>query len=194
MNAIWVILIVVSALFALVSGSPGDFTKAMFEAAKSAVEISLFLLGIIALWMGITKIIDDSGLMYRLSNLFRPVLCRLFKGIPPDHPSITSITLNLLANMLGLGNAATPLGIKAMQDLQTLNREKESVTFEMMLFIVLNTASLQIIPFTLIGLLAEFGSANPSGIILPILITSFFTAASGVVALFAGRRIFKKWK
>lgn len=194
MNAIWVILILVSAAFALVSGTPGEFTKAMVDAAKAAVEISLFLLGIIALWMGITKIIEDSGLIYRFSNFFRPVMSRLFKGIPPEHPSITSITLNLLANMLGLGNAATPLGIKAMQDLQTLNNDKESVSFEMMLFIVLNTACIQIIPFTVIGLLTDFGAANPSGIILPILVTSFCMAASGVAVLFIFKRIFKKWK
>lgn len=194
MNAIWVILIIVSAVFALISGTPGDFTKAMFEAAKAAVEVSLFLLGIIALWMGITKIIEDSGLIYRFSNFFRPVMSRLFKGIPPDHPSITSITLNLLANMFGLGNAATPLGIKAMQDLQTLNDDKESVSFEMMLFIVLNTACIQIIPFTVLGMLSDYGSANPSGIIVPILITSFCMAASGVAILFVFRRLFKKWK
>ncbi len=194
MNAIWVILILVSAVFALINGTAGEFTKAIFEAAKSAVEVSLFLLGIIALWMGITKIIEDSGLIYRFSSFFRPVMSRLFKGIPPDHPSITSITLNLLANMFGLGNAATPLGIKAMQDLQTLNTEKESVTFEMMLFIVLNTACIQIIPFTVIGMLADYGSANPSGIILPILIASVMTALSGVAALFVFRRISGLWK
>jgi len=194
MNAIWVILIIVSAVFALISGTPGEFTKSMFEAAKSAVEVSLFLLGIIALWMGITKIIEDSGLIYRFSNFFRPVMSRLFKDIPPDHPSITSITLNLLANMFGLGNAATPLGIKAMQDLQTLNKDKESVSFEMMLFIVLNTACIQIIPFTVLGMLSDYGSANPSGIIVPILITSFCMAASGVAILFVFRRMFKKWK
>ncbi len=194
MNAIWVILIVVSAVFALAGGMPGEFTRAIFEAAKSAVEVSLYLLGIIALWMGITRIIEDSGLIYRFSNLFRPVMSRLFKGIPPDHPSITSITLNLLANMFGLGNAATPLGIKAMQDLQSLNSEKESVTFEMMLFIVLNTACIQIIPFTVIGILADYGSANPSGIILPILIASFATALSGIAALYIFRKINGLWK
>lgn len=194
MNAIWVILIFVSALFALISGTPGEFTTAIFDAAKSAVEVSLFLLGIIALWMGITKIIEDSGLIYRISNFFQPVITRIFKNIPPDHPSITSITLNILANMLGLGNAATPLGIKAMQDLQTLNADKECVSFEMMLFIVLNTASIQIIPFTLIAMLHDFGSANPSAIILPILITSFCMAGSGVSILLIFRRVFRKWK
>jgi spore maturation protein A len=184
-------LIAVSIVAAFWTGGLEAVTRAMFDGAKTAVEMSLFLLGIVSLWLGITKIIEDSGLIYHISHAFRPLITRLFKTVPPDHPAITSITLNMLANFFGLGNAATPLGIKAMQDLQTLNEDKDSLTFEMMLFIVLNTASVQLIPFTVVGILSDFGSANPSAIVLPTIISTVISAiiALGVLLLF--RRLMK---
>jgi len=191
MNTIWVLLIAVSIIFAVINGRLDELTKSIFDGAKSAVEVSLFLLGIVALWLGITKIIEDSGLIHRLAAISRPIVCRLFKKVSPDHPAITSITLNLLANLFGLGNAATPLGIKAMQDLQTLNKNAETVTFEMMLFIVINTASIQLVPFTVIGILADFGSKSPSAVVLPTLLTTILSAIFAVGALFAFRKIFK---
>jgi spore maturation protein A len=191
MNTIWFFLISIPVIFAVINGRLDDFTKSIFDGAKSAVEVSLFLLGIVALWLGITKIIEDSGLIHRLSNLFRPAVSRLFKNIPDDHPAITSITLNFLANVFGLGNAATPLGIKAMQDLQSLNQEEETITWEMMLFIVINTASIQLIPFTVIGILSDFGSKNPAGIVLPTLLATILSAVFAVGSLLACRKIFK---
>ena len=191
MNTIWVLLIAISVLFALVNGRLDEFTKSIFEGAKAAVEVSLFLLGIVALWLGITKIIEDSGLIHHLSGLFRYFVTRLFKNVPPDHPAITSITLNFLANLFGLGNAATPLGIKAMQDLQTLNPKGETITFEMMIFIIINTASIQLIPFTVIGILADYGSRNPSGIVLPTLLATVLSSLVALGILFASRKIFK---
>ena len=191
MNIVWIILLSVSIIVAACTGRLDALTRAMFDGAKAAVEISLFLLGIVSLWLGITKIIEDSGLIHRIAHVFKPLVTRLFKTVPPDHPAITSITLNMLANFFGLGNAATPLGIKAMQDLQSLNSDKDSITFEMMLFIVLNTASIQLIPFTVVGILSDFGSANPSGIVLPTICSTVISAfvALGVLWLF---RRFKK--
>lgn len=191
MNTIWFLLITVSVIFSVINGKLDEFTKSIFDGAKSAVEVSLFLLGIVALWLGITKIIEDSGLIHRLSSLFRPFISRLFKNIPKDHPAVTSITLNFLANLFGLGNAATPLGIKAMQDLQSLNKDTETATHEMMLFIVINTASIQLIPFTVIGILAEFGSKNPSGVVLPTILVTILSAVFAVGTLFTCRKIFK---
>lgn len=191
MNTIWVLLIAISVIFSVINGRLDEFTKSIFDGAKSAVEVSLFLLGIVALWLGITKIIEDSGLIHRLSNLFRLFISRLFKNIPQDHPAITSITLNLLANLFGLGNAATPLGIKAMQDLQSLNKDVETVTFEMMLFIVINTASIQLIPFTIIGILSDFGSKNPSAVVFPTLLATILSAVFAVGSLLVCRKIFK---
>ena len=141
-----------------------------------------------SLWLGITKIIEDSGLIHRISHLFRPLITRLFKTIPDDHPAISSITLNMLANFFGLGNAATPLGIKAMQDLQTLNGEKDALSFEMMLFIVLNTASVQLLPFTVVGILSSFGAVNASGIVLPTICATVISAVIALCILFLFRR------
>ena len=188
MNVIWIILIAVSVVTAACTGKLEELTRAIFDGAKTAVEIALYLLGIVSLWLGITKIIEDSGLVHRIAHLFRPLITRLFKTIPDDHPAISSITLNILANFFGLGNAATPLGIRAMQDLQTLNDEKDTVSFEMMLFIVVNTASIQLIPFSVVGILAAFGSANPSGIVLPTICTTVLSAVIALCILFLFRR------
>jgi spore maturation protein A len=188
MNVIWLILIAVSVITAAFTGRLEELTRAIFEGAKTAVEISLYLLGIVSLWLGITKIIEDSGLIHRISHLFRPLITRLFKTIPDDHPAISSITLNMLANLFGLGNAATPLGIKAMQDLQTLNEEKDTLSFEMMLFIVVNTASVQLLPFTVVGILSSFGSVNPSGIVLPTICATVISAVIALCILFLFRR------
>jgi len=189
MNFIWFVLIALSIVAAVCTGRLEALTKAMFDGAKAAVEISLYLLGIVALWLGITRIIEESGLIYRISHIFRPLITRLFKNVPADHPAITSITLNMLANLFGLGNAATPLGIKAMQDLQTLSSDRENVTFEMMLFIVVNTASIQLVPFTVVGILAEFGSSNPSAIVLPTICSTALSAIIAIAVLLLFRRL-----
>jgi len=192
MNTVWFVVISISVIFAAVTGRIDEFTKAMFEAGKAAVEVCLYLVAIVSLWLGLTKILEDSGLIYKLSNFFRPAISFLFKNIPEGHPSITSITLNLLANLFGLGNAATPLGIKAMEDLQTLNPETDTITFEMMLFIVINTSSIQLIPFTVIGLLASYGSHNPNVIILPTLISTVISSAAAVGILYLFRKLSRK--
>ncbi len=190
MNVIWMFLICTSVLFAALSGRIDGFTKALFEAGKAAVEVCMYLVGIVSLWLGLTKILEDCGVIYKMSNFFRPAISLLFRNIPEGHPAITNITLNLLANMLGIGNAATPLGIKAMEDLQTLNPEADTVTFEMMLFIVINTASVQLIPFTVIGLLASFGSQNPNHILLPTLVATVISSITAVGILFLFKRIY----
>ncbi len=191
MNVLWLIMICVSIVFAIFTGNLEAFTKSIFDGAKAAVEISLFLLGIVSVWMGITRILEDSGLIYRIAHLFRPVICRLFKNIPGDHPSITAITLNVLANLFGLGNAATPLGIKAMQELNTLNEDKGLITPEMMTFIVINTASIQLIPFSVIGILAGYGNSNPAAVVLPILISTAISTMTALLVLAVFRRIFR---
>lgn len=189
MNAVWIVLICVSVVFAIFTGNLEAYTKAIFDGGKAAVEISLFLLGIVSIWMGITRILEDSGLIHRIAHLFRPLITRLFKNIPGDHPAISAITLNLLANFFGLGNAATPLGIKAMQELDTLNTEKETITTEMMIFIVINTASVQLIPFHVIGILAGSGAKSPAAVVLPTFIATLISAATALVVLFAFRRL-----
>lgn len=191
MNTIWVLLIAGSVIFSILNGRLDEFTKSIFEGAKSAVEISLYLLGIISLWLGITKIIEDSGLIYRLSRFLKLFLSLLFPNLPKDHPALTSIALNFLANLFGLGDAATPLGIKAMQDLQSLNRSEDTVTYEMMLFIVINTSSIQLIPFTVIGILSDFGSKNPSAVVLPTILATVVSTVFAVGTLWTVRRFLK---
>ena len=191
MNLIWLTLLSVSIVFAIVTGNLEPFTKSIFEGAKSAVEVSLFLLGIVSVWMGITRILEDSGLIFRIAHLFKPVICRLFKNIPDNHPSISAITLNVLANLFGLGNAATPLGIKAMQELDTLNEDKGTITFEMMTFIVINTASIQLVPFSVIGILASYNAKNPAAVVFPVLIATIISALAALMILFSFRKVLK---
>ncbi len=192
MNVIWMVLVSLSVLFAALGGRIDDFTKALFEAGKAAVEVCLYLVGIVSLWLGLTKILDDCGVIYKMSNFFRPVMSLIFRRLPAGHPAVTNITLNLLANVLGIGNAATPLGIKAMEDLQTLNPRPDTVTFEMMLFIVINTASVQLIPFTVIGLLASYGSQNPNRIMLPTFIATVISAVTAVGILFLFKKLYDR--
>lgn len=191
MNLVWLVLLSVSIVFAIVTGNLEPFTKSIFEGAKSAVEVSLFLLGIVSVWMGITRILEDSGLIFRIAHLFKPIISRLFRNIPDDHPSITAITLNVLANLFGLGNAATPLGIKAMQELQTLSDDKDTVSYEMMIFIIINTASIQFIPFSVIGILASYNASNPAGVVLPVLIATVISAMAALLILFSFRKVLK---
>ena len=191
MNILWLIMICVSIVFAIFTGNLEAFTKSIFDGAKSAVEISLYLLGIVSVWLGITRILEDSGLIYRIAHLFRPIISRLFRNIPGDHPSITAITLNVLANLFGLGNAATPLGIKAMQELDALNEDKGAITPEMMTFIVINTASIQLIPFSVIGILANYGHRNPAAVVLPVLIPTAISTMTALLVLAAFRKIFR---
>jgi len=191
MNVLWLIMICVSVVFAIFTGRLEAYTQSIFDGAKAAVEISLFLLGIVSVWMGITRILEDSGLIYRIAHLFKPLISRLFRNIPGDHPSITAITLNVLANLFGLGNAATPLGIKAMQELDGLNQDQGAITPEMMTFIVINTASIQLIPFSVIGILAGFGHGNPAVVVLPVLIATAISAMTALLVLALFRRVFR---
>ena len=191
MNVLWLIMICTSIIFAIFTGNLESFTKSIFDGAKAAVEISLFLLGIVSVWLGITRILEDSGLIYRIAHLFKPVISRLFRNIPGDHPSITAITLNVLANLFGLGNAATPLGIKAMQELDALNQDKGTITPEMMTFIVINTASIQLIPFTVIGILAGYGHGNPAAVVFPVLISTAISTITALLVLAAFRKVFR---
>ncbi|WP_020676215.1 nucleoside recognition domain-containing protein [Geopsychrobacter electrodiphilus] len=191
MNVLWLIMLCVSIVFAIFTGHLEAFTTSIFDGAKAAVEVSLYLLGIVSVWMGITRILEDSGLIYRIAHLFKPLICRLFKNIPDDHPSITAITLNVLANLFGLGNAATPLGIQAMQDLDELNQDKGTITPEMMTFIVINTASIQLIPFSVIGILATYGNHNPAAVVFPVLIATAISTMTALLVLAAFRRIFR---
>ena len=171
-NWIWLGLIVLAVIVGAVNGKMADLTSATFDAAKTAVELSISLIGIMALWLGLMKLAEEAGLVQLLSRIVRPVLSWLFPDVPKDHPALGSMTANFAANMLGLGNAATPLGLKAMQDLQELNPSKETATNAMVTFVAIHATSVTIIPATIIGLRSAAGAATPASIIIPSLIAS----------------------
>ena len=188
LNYIWVGFFLIAFIVGLIKLIfLGDITifetmmKALFERAKLGFELSLGLTGILALWMGIMKIGERGGMVNILAKLVSPLFTRLFPGVPKDHPAIGSMMMNFSANMLGLDNAATPLGLKAMKDLQELNPKKDTASNAQIMFLVLNTSGLTLIPVSILALRAMKGSANPTDVFLPILIATFFSSMVGLI-------------
>src|SRR5437764_15122739 len=155
LNYIWFALMAIALVVAIFNGSAPAVTKGAVDSAKTAVEIALGLVGIMTLWLGIMRVAEQAGLISLLSRALRPVSRLLFPEIPPEHPAIGAMIMNIAANMLGLSNAATPLGIKAMEELQELNPVKDTASNAMVTFMALNTSGIQFIPATIIGVLAE---------------------------------------
>lgn len=184
LNWIWFGLMAIAFIVAMFRGTAEGVTTGAIESAKVAVEISLGLIGIMALWLGIMRIAEESGLVLLLSRAIAPVMRVIFPGVPREHPAMGAIVMNIAANMLGLNNAATPLGIKAMEELQELNPSKDVATDAMVMLMAINTASVQLIPATVIGLMAAAGSTNPTAVIAPTLIV---TSASLIIAILAAK-------
>lgn len=160
-----------------------------FESSKTAFEISLGLTGVLSLWLGIMKIGEKGGMVNALARLLSPVFCKLFPDIPKGHPVTGSIFMNIAANMLGLDNAATPLGLKAMEQLQQLNTKKDTATNPMIMFLVLNTSGLTLIPVSIMVYRAQLGAAQPTDIFIPILLATFFSTISGIIITSLYQRI-----
>ena len=172
----------VSFVFAIITGRIQDFNNSIFESATQTVDLTIKLFGTMCLWNGLMKIVQETSLIIRLSNLIRPLMRFLFPKMNEKDKEYKEITLNIIANLFGIGNAATPLGLKAMKTMQEKNTKKDTVTDSMAMFIVLNTASLQIIPTTVIAVRASMGSENPAQIILPVWIVTIITDITGIVA------------
>lgn len=181
LNYIWIGLVVVSVIVGAATGNLKAVADAAVEYAGIAVRIAIGLIGIMAFWLGMMKIAQEAGFIRFLARLIRPLSKRLFPGIPKDHPAIGAMVMNVAANWLGLSNAATPLGLKAMEELQKLNPSKNTATNAMVLFLGLNTASITLIPMTMIAIRAEAGSANPFEIIGPALIASTCATITAVL-------------
>lgn len=160
-----------------------------FSSAKTAFEISLGLTGVLSLWLGIMKIGERGGVVNALARVLSPVFTRLFPDIPKGHPATGSIFMNIAANMLGLDNAATPLGLKAMEQLQSLNKQKDTATNPMIMFLVLNTSGLTIIPVSILVYRAQLGAAQPTDVFIPILIATFFSTLAGIIITSLYQRI-----
>ena len=196
LNYIWIAFFVVAFVIGLIQllffGNYDVFPAMMdstFASSKTAFEISLGLTGVLSLWLGIMKIGEKGGVVNVLARLLSPVFCKLFPDIPKGHPVTGSIFMNIAANMLGLDNAATPLGLKAMEQLQELNPKKDTATNPMIMFLVLNTSGLTLIPVSIMVYRAQMGAAQPTDIFVPILLATFFSTLAGIIATSIYQRI-----
>lgn len=198
LNYIWLALLVIGILVA----AGKDFTQPVDPAtnaqypnltkvtndgivgsAKKAVELAIGLIGIMALWLGVMKIAEQAGLIAQLAKLLRPLTTRLFPDVPAEHPAMGAMIMNISANMLGLSNAATPLGLKAMEELNKLNKKVGTATDAMCTFLVINTSNVQLIPATVIAIRASAGSANPTEILGPALLATMLSTVIGVMVV-----------
>lgn len=196
LNYIWIAFFLIAFAIGVVRlvfmGDTEVFPAMMdstFSSSKTAFEISLGLTGVLSLWLGIMKIGEKGGVVDALSRLLSPVFVRLFPDIPKGHPATGSIFMNIAANMLGLDNAATPLGLRAMEQLQSLNKKKDTATNPMIMFLVLNTSGLTIIPVSILVYRAQMGAAQPTDVFIPILLATFFSTLAGIVATSIYQRI-----
>jgi spore maturation protein A len=201
MNHVWIILIVLGIIIGMYSATSdaihaetlearieaiksigSELTQKSFEMSQTAVTICIEYIGLMALWLGIMKIAEEAGLVAALARLLSPIMRLLFPRIPYDHPAMGAMLMNIAANMMGLDNAATPLGLKAMKELQTLNKEKAVTTDAMVMFLAINTSSVTLIPFSVIAFRATTGSANPQAILAPALIATALSTIGGITA------------
>lgn len=164
-NLVWVAMAVIGIVYAMINGTMEAINKAVFDGAKDAVTICIGLISVLVFWLGLMKIAEEAGLLKKLVALFMPIVKRLFPEIPKDHPSMGFILSNMMANFFGLGNAATPLGIKAMEQLKELNGGKDSASRSMVTFLALNTSAITLIPTTVISIRMTYESANPTEIV-----------------------------
>ncbi|MDQ0194524.1 nucleoside recognition domain-containing protein [Paenibacillus wynnii] len=188
-NLIWLAMIVIGFLFAAVNGRMDELTAAVFDGAKNGVTVSFGLISVLVFWLGIMRIAEDAGLLQKIAKLLGPVVAFLFPDVPRGHPAIGYILSNMSANLLGLGNAATPMGIKAMQELQTLNPNKDTATPAMCTLLALNTASITLIPATLIAIRLTYGSTDPAGIVGTTLAATAVATLAAIAADRLSRRL-----
>ncbi len=180
LNYIWLALVLLAVTIGGWNGHLKEVTEGAFEGAKTAVTIALGLIGIMALWLGVMRLAERAGLVQKLARFLRPVMSRLFPGVPGDHPAMGSMLMNMAANMLGLGNAATPLGLRAMRDLERLNPHPGTATNAMCTFLAINTSSVQLIPTTAIAILVAAGSTNPTRIVGTSLLATLCAATVAI--------------
>ncbi|ATD53822.1 nucleoside recognition domain-containing protein [Clostridium chauvoei] len=180
-NYIWFIMIFLGIIIGLFTGNGEGISKAIIGSVDSTVGLVIGLVGLMCFWCGVMKVAEKSGLTNKLARLLRPILKLLFKDAAKDEKALGAIVMNITANMMGLGNAATPFGIKAMQEMDRLNKDKGTASDDMVLFLVLNAACIQLVPSTVISIRAACGSANPGAIIVPAVLASTIAAIVGVI-------------
>ncbi|UGB29329.1 nucleoside recognition domain-containing protein [Metabacillus sp. B2-18] len=180
-NLIWVLLTVIGIVFAMFNGTMDEVNEAIFKGGKEAVTISIGLISVLVFWLGLMKVAEEAGLLEKLGNLFKPIVTRLFPEVPPDHPAMGYMLSNMMANLFGLGNAATPLGIKAMEQLKVLNGGSDKASRSMITFLAINTSSLTLIPTTVIAIMMTYGSSSPTSIVGPTLIATFLSTVGAIM-------------
>jgi len=183
-NIIWLGMILIATVTAAYTGTMDEVTKASFDSAKAAVTLAISLIGPMALWLGLMKVAEDGGLLTIIARCLKPVMTRLFPDVPPEHPAMSAMIMNMAANALGLGNAATPMGIKAMQELDTLSTRRGTATNAMCLFLAINTSSVTLLPLGVITVRAAANASHPAAILLPSILA---TAVSTTVAIIAAK-------
>lgn len=181
LNKLWPIFIIISISYAICTGNIDDVNNSIFDSCKEAVDLTITFIGTMALWSGIMEIIKNTTLINKLNNLLSPIMRILFPKIRKEDKEYKEISMNIISNILGLGNASTPLGIKAMKSMQEKNQKKDELTDEMMMFIVLNTASIQLIPTTILAIRSSLGSESPNQIIIPVWIVTIIAAFAGIL-------------
>jgi len=181
-NIIWLGMILVAVVTAAYTGTMDQVTKASFDSAKSAVTLAISLIGPMALWLGLMKVAEDGGLLRIIARCLRPVMTRLFPDVPADHPAMSAMIMNMSANALGLGNAATPMGIKAMQELDRLSIKKGTASNAMCLFLAINTSSVTLLPLGVITVRAAANASHPAAILLPSILATLVSTLVAVVA------------
>lgn len=196
LNYIWIALFTIGVIVGIVKlvflqdyEALPEMMDSTFKMSNTAFEMTLGLTGTLTLWMGILKIGEDSGLVDKLARFLSPVLTKLFPEIPKNHPALGSIFMNISANMLGLDNAATPVGLKAMQELQSINEKKDTASNSMIMFLVLNTSGLTIIPVSIMAYRSKYGAADPADIFIPLLLTTMCSTLVGLLAVSIYQRI-----
>lgn len=180
-NLIWVFMTVIGIVFAMFNGTMSAVNEAVFSGAKEAVTLCIGLISILVFWLGMMRIAEDAGLLVILAKLFRPIVKRLFPEIPNEHPAMGYILSNMMANMFGLGNAATPLGIKAMEEMRKLNGGSNEASNSMITFLAINTSSLTLIPTTVIAIRMNYNSANPTDIVGTTLIATMCSTLGAII-------------
>lgn len=181
LNIIWPIFIIISYIYAIFTGKVNEINNSVFESCQSAVNLTITFLGTMCLWSGIMQIAKKTTLVDKLTKFLNPIMKLLFPDVPKESAVHKEISMNMVANILGLGNAATPLGLKAMKSLQKENPKKDTLTNSMAMFIIINTASIQIIPTTVIAIRSSLGSKNPTSIIIPVWIATICAAVAGTI-------------
>ena len=190
LNKIWPFFIIISFIYAIYSGNISNVNTAIFSSAEQTVSLCITLLGTICLWNGIMNIAIKTSLIKKLTKFFRPFIKFLFPELKDDEKTSEQVSMNVIANILGLGNASTPLGLKAISSMQEKNKDKKTLSNPMAMFILINTASLQIIPTTVIAIRSSLGSSNPSKIILAVWVA---TIAAFITAVTAGKILSKRF-